>query len=339
MTSEIYDNNTLLNTASGSFSATLSGLSENTTYYYQAVMTLADGSDVEGDVCSFKTASASTTVNRAYLDCYEIPSVSVNSYSSDTETYGDTKYHAYGTSNSMQRVVTHTFAYNGTKRNYSMLYDGNKRAALWVAFAMNTGSYPWLVDRTDDWEYDPAINSSWQPELYSGYAESSTYDRGHQVAAHDRETTTNQVKQTTYFSNMTPQLGGFNGGVWGTLEGDIQKIGNATSGRDTLYVVTGPIFGSGYGTTKDKSGNVCAVPTHYYKCIMRVSFSASGVAQSANGAAYLLKHESGAARQEVTIDYIQSLTGFDFFANVPQSLQTAAENETHPTSYFPQKSF
>ena len=339
MTSEVYDTSTLLNSASGSFSASLTGLSEDTRYYYQAVMTLADGSDVEGAVLSFTTASSSATIKRAYLDCYEIPSVSVTSYTSETETYGDTKYHAYGTPDSMQRVVTHTFAYNGTKRNYSMLYDGNKRAALWVAFAMNTGSYPWLVDRTDDWEYDPAINSSWQPELYSGYAESSTYDRGHQVAAHDRETTTNQVKQTTYFSNMTPQLGGFNGGVWGTLEGDIQKIGNATSGRDTLYVVTGPIFGSGYGTTTDKKGKACAVPTHYYKCIMRVSFSALSVAQSATGAAYLLKHESGATRQEVTINHIESLTGFTFFANVPQSIRDVAKNETHPTSDFPQKSF
>jgi DNA/RNA endonuclease G (NUC1) len=216
-----------------------------------------------------------------------------------------------------------------------MLYDGDKRCALWVAFVMNTGSYPWIEERHDDWEPDPAIPASWMPDLSSGYKESSTYDRGHQVASNDRRTTVAQTKQTTYYSNMTPQLSGFNGGVWSTLEGDIQKIGKATSGNDSLYVVTGPIFESGYGTTPDKNGKSCAIPSKYFKCIMRVTFT-GGTPTAASGAAYLLDHASGATRQEVTIAYIQQLTGFDFFANIPPGLQSQAEAETHPTSYFPQ---
>ena len=118
---------------------------------------------------------------------------------------------------------------------------------------------------------------------------------------------------------------------------DVQKIGNATTGDDMLYVVTGPIFESGYGTTKDKTGADCAVATHYFKCIMKVTYSGS-TPSAAVGAAYLLDHQSGATRQNVTIDYIEQLTGFNFFAHVPTDLQNAAEAETHPTSYFPQKS-
>ena len=310
-------------------------MESNKTYYYQAVITLANGSDVEGDIMSFQTDSPGAVTNRGNLANYEFPWVSPMTYSTGAETFGSTSWHAYGTSNPKQMVVVHTFSYNGTKRNYSMLYDGDKRCALWVAFVMNTDSYPWLVDRNDDWKPDPAIPLNWMPNMSSGYAESSTYDRGHQAASNDRRTTTYQTKQTTYYSNMTPQLGGFNGGVWSSLEGDIQKIGKATSGSDSLYVVTGPIFGSGYGTTKDKDGKDCAVPTQYFKCIMKVSFS-GGTPEAATGAAYLLDHISGATRQEVTIAYIQQLTGFDFFANIPSGLQSQAEAETHPTSYFPQ---
>jgi hypothetical protein len=40
----------------------------------------------------------------------------------------------------------------------------------------------------------------------------------------------------------------------------------------------------------------------------------------------------------VTIRSLEELTGFDFFANIPVELQDTAENETHPTSDFPQKS-
>lgn len=358
LTNTVYTDDILLG-PSGAFSAVVSNLSPSTTYYYQAYMTVWNGKeyvDIKSDVKSFTTrAEGHTTDDKpGYLSCGEIPAVTLSGtkgsgyetfpYKSDYNT--DAEYEAnrsswfrYGVSgNSNQMVVTHTFIRNNKQyRNYSLLYDKNKKAALWVAFAMNADAYPWLVDRSDKWVYDPALEQSWQPDLSSAYAESSTYSRGHQVASNDRRTTLHQTRQTTYFSNMTPQLSGFNGGVWSSLEGDIQNIGGATSGSDTLYVVTGPIFGSNYGTTKDKSGTVCAVPTQYFKCIMRVHFS-GGEAVSAVGAAYLLDHEnSGAERQNVKISYIEQLTGFTFFSNIPESIRTAAKNEVHPTSYFSQK--
>ena len=282
-----------------------------------------------------------SVTTRAYLDNYEMPAAVVTNYGTGTETFGSTKWHAFGTSNQKQRIVSHSFSYNGTTlHNYSLLYDKDKKCALWVAFAMNADTYPWIVERKDDWKYDPALPTSWQPDLSSAYPEqkkSALYSRGHQVASNDRRTTTEQTKQTTYFTNMTPQLDGFNSGVWSSLEGEVQKIGNATTGNDMLYVVTGPIFESGYKTTVDQNDVVCAVPTRYYKCIMKVTLS-NGVPVSANGAAYLLEHKnSGATRENVTINYIEQLTGFDFFANIPTSIQDAAEAETHPTSYFPQQ--
>ncbi len=328
----------------GSFNAALSNLSANSDYYFQGVLTFEDGSESVGEIVHLRTGVTNPIGYRGYMSGYEIPYFSVVSggHGSGNETFGTTKWHTYSSSNSTsQKVVTHTFAHNNTtKRNYTLLYDKSKRCALWVAFAMNSGAFPWQVARKDDWEYDPALPTTWQPDLSSAYPEqkrSVLYSRGHQVASNDRRTTTEQTKQTTYFSNMTPQLDGFNGGVWSTLEGDIQKIGNATSGSDTLYVVTGPIFDSGYTTTVDKNDVVCAVPTRYFKCIMKVSFS-GGTPVSATGAAYLLQHQnSGAERQNVTINEIEQITGFNFFANLPIALQNAAEAETHPTSYFPQK--
>lgn len=251
-----------------------------------------------------------------------------------------TDWYRYDVSgNSNQKVVTHTFKYNGqVLRNYSMLYDKTKKAALWVACVMNADMYPWIVSRGDNWNYDPALvfgsDYSWQPNLSSSYVD---YTRGHQIASNDRRTTIYQMYQTDYFSNMTPQLSGFNSGMWASLEGEIQKIGNATTGNDMLYVVTGPVFGDGYGKAKDKSGTECAVPTQYFKCIMKVTYS-GGNPVSAKGAAYLMDHvNSGSVRQAVTIHSIEELTGFDFFANIPASLQATAEYETHLTTDFPQK--
>lgn len=231
--------------------------------------------------------------------------------------------------NSDQKVVTHTFLYNGKQyRNYTMLYDKTKKAALWSAYPMHATAYPWIVTRSDNWQYDPALDQSWQPKLTSSY--SGGYTRGHQVASNDRRTTIYQMYQTDYFSNMTPQTDTFNAGNttdWDELETSIQNLGKATTGRDTLYVVTGAIFGAGYKTdAKDNNNVACPVPTDYYKCIMKVSFDADGEVKAAKGAAFLLKHETG-TKQEKTIRQLETLTGFDFFTNIPPDYQNSAEGD------------
>ena len=247
------------------------------------------------------------------------------------------KWYRYDVSgNSNQKVVTHTFLYNGKQyRNYTMLYDRTKKAALWAAFPMHSSAYPWNVTRDDSWQYDPALDQSWQPKLSSSYGGSGGYTRGHQVASNDRRTTIYQMYQTDYFSNMTPQTSAFNSSTssdWDDLEGNIQTLGQSIIGRDTLYVVTGAIFGSGYKTdATDNDGTACPVPTDYYKCIMKVSFNSSGEATSATGAAFLVNHES-MTMQTKTIDQMEVLTGFDFFTNIPDSIQNTAESTY--TSFF-----
>lgn len=242
--------------------------------------------------------------------------------------------------NDDQKVVMHTFRYgNREMRNYTILYDRTKKAALWAAYAMNGDAYPWVVSRADSWHYDPALvfgttnnpDYSWQPKLTGSYG--GGYTRGHQIASNDRRTTTYQMYQTDYFSNMTPQTSAFNAGTstaWDELESDIQDLGYSLTGRDTLYVVTGAIFGAGYTSdAKDVNDVACPVPTQYYKCVMRVKFNASGQATSATGAAYLFDHKGSKAgeRQNLKIKDMETQTGFDFFANIPSEVGDAAESK------------
>ena len=164
------------------------------------------------------------------------------------------------------------------------------------------------------------------PNLSSSY--NGGYSRGHQVASNDRRTIIYQMYQTDYFSDMTPQLDAFNSGnttEWDEVEASVQDLGYATSGNDTLYVVTGALFVSGYKTgATDNNGAACAVPTRYYKCIMKVHFE-NGEALSAQGGAYLVEHKSGATIKELKNDDLETETGFDFFTNIKASVQKSAE--------------
>lgn len=318
--------------SNGSISASLTGLTAGTTYYYQAYAIVKGTGDKESTRQTFYGSTRSLSTKWTYLNGYEVSASSAteSSRSQVSETYGNTKASVYSTSNSMQKVVTHTFSHNNkVKRNYTMLYDGNKKCALWVAYVMHATEYAHnSAGRSDAWAYDPAISQSWQ--FNGGYAESTTYDRGHQMASNDRQTTEEANQQTFYYTNMTPQFGSLNRGQWQTLEGKVQSLAASTTGRDSLYVVTGPIFNSPLRTTTDKSGATVGLPDGYYKCLMKCSFDTNGQMTSAHGTAFLFDtNSSNIAPTQTTIDAIETKTGFNFFSNVPDSIENQAESEAY----------
>lgn len=329
------------------FSETLTGLAAETTYYYQAYVYEYNESTSSyeyryGSEMSFTTPAAAAANKPGVLACYEIPDISGEVDSTGYEVIGTTQFTRYSTGNSKQKVVMHTF--NDTilsparvMRSYTLLQDYDKKCALWVACVMHSGDYPSIVGRKDHWAYDPALGHDWQPDLSSSYPNKGgkSYDRGHQIASSYLRTTSQQARMSCYFTNMTPQLADLNQGKWqSTVETNVRNLGNNTTGRDTLYVVSGPLFIGNYDTVEDQNGMSCAKPTHYYQCFMKVSFNNSGVPVSAKGAAYLVEHVADPEVQYVTIDHIESLSGFNFFANVPTAIQNAAESTATPYNSF-----
>lgn len=329
---------------SGSFSKALTSLAANTTYYYKAYILTSDGQYVYGDVKSFKTQAASpvtgdqTAYAQSWLGGYEVPATTVSLSTSNTkysgkyvhstvaEAYGTTQACIYNTASSSQRVVTHTFGYDGkVLPTYTMLFDQSRKCALWCAFEAGAADYPDNgVGRNEAWSADPAIDASWQ----FGGSYGSNYTKGHQVASNDRQTSKEQNKQTFYYSNMTPQSSTLNNGTWATLEGAVQGLATRTTGTTRLFVVTGPLFEGTISTITCANGT-CPVPSGYFKCIMQCTFDSNGNMTGAKGAGYVFNHTGDLSRQNVTIDSIEARTGFDFFANVPDTLENAAEASSY----------
>ncbi|MGN0191285.1 MAG: DNA/RNA non-specific endonuclease [Candidatus Cryptobacteroides sp.] len=341
-------------TTSGSLTNTsatgvLTDLEPGTRYYYQYYVTVQGTGDYDSMTETFYSEENSfvTSALKTWLQNYEIPATNGTAvtlgntsyngnYCHETfdEKYGSTKACRYDTSDQDQKVVTHTYSYDGkVVRNYSFLYDKARKSALWVAYATsNSGDFADNdVGRNDAWAYDPALDQGWQQNLSGAYSSSGlSYDRGHQVASNDRQTTVEQNKQTFYYTNMTPQYPALNQGQWNTLESKVQGVAAATTGTDTLYVVTGPLFDGILGTATDKSGETCEAPSGYWKCLMKCSFSSAGEMTGAVGCAYLFDTNSeNIAPTVTTIDAIESRTGFDFYSNVPDALQSQAEASSH----------
>ena len=231
----------------------------------------------------------------------------------------------------------HNMTYsNKTMRNFSYYYDTHNLVSHWVAYPLNK-SLRGSGGRTNAWSgVDPNFPSSSQrPILDNRGFSGGGYDRGHQCPSADRVTNDAANKQTFYSTNMTAQAGAFNQGIWRRLEDLVRSWGDKS---DTLYVVTGCVvdpnsldgaFGEVGGYAKDNVGKKVAIPTAYYKAVLRYKKSEEkegyGYAGSCGCAVYL-EHDSSLGSGTVSksdlisIDELESILGFDLFVNLPAAI-------------------
>ena len=213
-----------------------------------------------------------------------------------------------------------------TVRNYSLCFDKKLRVAHWVAYPLHA-SYIGSLDRSEAWAPDPKIPQQYQPALWlGGYQNGNVYNRGHQIPSKDRTTVEEMNKQTFYASNMTPQRGQFNQNMWAALEAKVRSY----VCPDTLYVVTGCYFANLDESTKDKAGNVCPVPTNYFKVLLRTRDGATGKriadckASELKAIGFWVANENGQqlGRQLCrSVAEIEKETGFTFFPDADASVK------------------
>lgn len=203
--------------------------------------------------------------------------------------------------------VQHMLPSNSSARNYFLLYDTKMHLAHYVAYPL----YNDLMksgNRTDDWQYDPSIQKSFQPNLLGG-SYVGKYSRGHQLPSADRSASRELNRTTFYFSNMVPQNQTHNGGVWNALEEQVRKLSKTV---DTLYVVTGVGFDdTNYQYTQDRSGVDCPIPDYFYKVVVWRDRQ-----ERWHSKAWCIPHKpltGSPAPYQTTLSEMETKTGFDFF--------------------------
>ena len=142
-------------------------------------------------------------------------------------------------------------------------------------------------------------------------------------------------KQTFYVTNSVPQRqNNFNGTIWNNLENALQSI----AGSEEIYIVTGVAFNKvgenkniSYATPKDDSSQKCAIPNYFYKVVLRVKKDSSGAVTSASTIAFWFENKEYTDKyynHTTTVDQVEEWTGFDFFVNLPDSVETSAEKNS-----------
>lgn len=220
-------------------------------------------------------------------------------------------------------------------RNYSMCYDPDVKAALWVAYPLHKCYTRKVIPgRTEAWGYDPLIPAKYQVNMEKGM--SNGYDRGHQVASADRLASYDMNSQTFYYTNMTAQVAAMNQGIWNNLE---NMIRNEWVCSDTLYVVTGCVMTTASDPNvqwvDNRNGGKVAVPKAYFKVLLRTKSGNTGKAvDNSNATTIGFWYENRSygninpRESDVkSVDEIERLTGFTFFPQISDEIKEIKDGE------------
>jgi endonuclease G len=140
---------------------------------------------------------------------------------------------------------------------YLVAYDAPVKIPAYVAYTLQPQNALGCWPRTNAFVADKSVANGARPEDYAG----TGYDKGH--AAPDGDLSWSEIVEYESFlmTNMYPQHGSLNRGIWKLLETSVRGWAVQTNQSYTIYV--GAMYGAG-----DESFKGIIIPHAYYKIVV-----------------------------------------------------------------------
>lgn len=214
--------------------------------------------------------------------------------------------------------------------HYSLCYRESYEQAEWSAYCLEKEELVKNASRSNDFRADSKISTG--SASLADYKKSG-YDRGHLSPAADFAFDEKAMSETFYMSNMSPQAGSFNRGIWKDLESQV-RIWAGIFGR--AYVISGPVLekpAEEYGSIGE---NHVTVPEFYYKVILAPLYEDENDASSPEDAygviaiAFIFPNDKCTGSifdYAVPIDEVERRTGLDFFSPLDDGTENEIESK------------
>lgn len=310
--------------ASSNSGGTWTKIGNTITSSSSTLATVAFTVNLSGDV-RFEIRKISGGSNRINID-----DVAISDYSTTTPPASSNEHLTLGNPSSAVTDVSVPDNYLMEKTQYCLSYNNSKHIPNWVSWRI---APEWLgsAARQDDFRADTTLPSGWY-RCSSTEFSGSGFDRGHMCPSADRTSTVADNSATFLMTNMIPQAPNNNQVTWANLENYCRTLVDA---GNELYTISG---GYGQGGTGSNGylttvGSGTWVPNKTWKVIVVLPIGtndASRVTSSTRVIAVVMPNDQTCNSQawgyyRVSVDAIESLTGYDFLSQVPASIQSVVE--------------
>jgi endonuclease G len=141
---------------------------------------------------------------------------------------------------------------------YLVAYDPAAKIPVYVAYTLLPQNALGCFPRTNAFVADASISNGPRPDDYAG----TGYDKGHAAPDGDLSWSQQVEYESFLMTNMYPQHGSLNRGIWKLLETSVRGWTVQLNQPFTIYV------GALYGAGNERIGNGVVVPHGFYKIVI-----------------------------------------------------------------------
>ncbi|MBP5259458.1 MAG: DNA/RNA non-specific endonuclease [Paludibacteraceae bacterium] len=208
---------------------------------------------------------------------------------------------------------------------YESCYHNGWRQPVWVGYELTAEeAVATAVDRKGRQFYpDPATPGA--PDKSQSFGKFG-FDKGHMMPCMDARWSEEAMSSSFSYVNCCPQFPNLNQGIWRRLE---EKVNQMAVKYGCMYVSAGPIVPADAPRFGAEPG--IAVPSHFFKvlCYER--------ADGWHATAFLFPNAACSGSMfdyTLTVDSLESLTGYDFLYNLPDDLENQVEAAPFRAKYW-----
>jgi endonuclease G len=144
------------------------------------------------------------------------------------------------------------------RQAYLVAYDAPAKLPNYVAYTLTPPNALGCVARTNAFAPDQSVQGGARPDDYAA----TGYDKGHMAPDGDLSWDPQVEFESFLMTNMSPQAGSLNRGIWKLLETSVR--GWAVQRNQTFTIIAGGV----YDATDKKIGQGVVVPHGFYKIVI-----------------------------------------------------------------------
>jgi endonuclease G len=202
---------------------------------------------------------------------------------------------------------------------FTVSFNRQHHQPNWVAWELTRGETQGTLPRSNNFAQDPKVDGCPTLDDYRN----SGYDRGHMAPAADMKWNEDAMNACFYLTNMSPQASALNSGSWKKLE---DKCRDWAVRDSAIIIVCGPVLTD--RITKTIGDTKVSVPSRYFKVIL------APYANPPRAIGFIMnngKVAGGMQQAAVSVDEVERITGFDFFAELPDDIENEVEAQCNFT--------
>lgn len=199
---------------------------------------------------------------------------------------------------------------------FRLSFNSDNHTPNWVAWELLGSEVQNGVARSNKFWTDSSVEGCPSTKDYTN----SGYDRGHMCPAADQKWSQQAMEDCFVLTNICPQDHSLNTGAWSTLENKERLWAQRDS---AIVIISGPIYSK---DDKKRIGTTgVRVPGAFFKVI------AAPYLDSPRGIAFVYPNMTSPGNMEnyvMTIDEVEKLTSYDFFAPLPDDIENEIESKS-----------